>query len=81
MQVEGITLIDQTEFKNSMIRSSLRDYSGAYILVKETIRLENTGIPAAPNNKGKKIIFKNCAPFTDCISEINNKKIDHAKNH
>ena len=64
-----------------MIRSSLRDYSGAYILVKETIRLENTGIAAAPNNKGKKIIFKNCAPFTDCISEINNKKIDHAKNH
>ena len=24
-------------------------------------------------------IFKNCAPFTDCISEINNTKIDNAK--
>ena len=27
----------------------------------------------------KKVIPKNCAPFTDYISEINNKKIDHAK--
>ena len=27
----------------------------------------------------KKVIFKNCAPFTDCISEINNTQIDNAK--
>ena len=25
-------------------------------------------------------MFKNCAPFTDCISEMNNIKIDNAKN-
>ena len=25
------------------------------------------------------MIIKNCAPFVDCISEINNKKIDNAK--
>ena len=25
------------------------------------------------------MIFKNCAPFSDCISRINNKEIDHAK--
>ena len=25
------------------------------------------------------MIFKNCAPFTDCISEINNTQIDNAK--
>ena len=24
-------------------------------------------------------MFKNCAPFTDCISEINNNQIDNAK--
>ena len=24
-------------------------------------------------------MFKNCAPFTDCISEINNTQIDNAK--
>ena len=33
----------------------------------------------APYNKNKKVIFKNCAPFTNYISEINNKEIDHAK--
>ena len=27
----------------------------------------------------KKAIFKNCAPFFDCISEINNTQIDNAK--
>ena len=26
-----------------------------------------------------KVVFENCAPFTDCISEINNTQIDHAK--
>ena len=25
-----------------------------------------------PNNADKEVVFKNCAPFTDCISEINN---------
>ena len=27
----------------------------------------------------KKIIFKNCAPFTNCISKINNSNVDNAK--
>ena len=26
-----------------------------------------------------KVIFKNCAPFTDCISEINNAQLDNAE--
>ena len=25
------------------------------------------------------VIFRYCAPFTDCISEINNAKVDNAK--
>ena len=62
-----------------MLRSSLCDYSDAYISVKETITVENTGTAAAPNNRNKKVIFKNCAPFTECISKINNKEIDRAK--
>ena len=33
----------------------------------------------APYNKNKNVIFKNCAPFTNYISEINNKEIDHPK--
>ena len=27
----------------------------------------------------RKVVFKNCAPFTDCISEINSTQIDIAK--
>ena len=31
---------------------------------------------AAVNNANKKLMFKNCAPFTDCITEINNTQVD-----
>ena len=34
---------------------------------------------ANANNVNKKLIFKNCAPFTNCISEINNTQVDNAK--
>ena len=34
---------------------------------------------ANANNTNKKVIFKNCPPFTNCISEINNKHVDNAK--
>ena len=61
----------QVKFKTSVIRSSLCDYSETYILVKGTITVPNTGNAAAPNSRNRKVIFKNCAPFTDCISEIN----------
>ena len=63
-----------------MLRSSLCDYSGAYILVKGNITVNNTAAAgAAANNTNKKVIFKNCAPFTNCISEINNTQVDNAK--
>ena len=70
----------QIKFKTTMLKSSLCDYSDAYILVKETISVNNTAAQgAATNNTNKKVIFKNCAPFTNCISEINNTQIDNAK--
>ena len=57
-----------------MLKSSLCDY--ATILVKGTITVPNVGITCAgANNNNKKVIFKNCTPFTDWISEINNTKI------
>ena len=34
---------------------------------------------AAANDLNKTVIFKNCAPFTDCISKINNAQVDNAK--
>ena len=70
----------QIKFKTTMLKSSLCDYSDAYILVKGTISANNTAAAgAAANNTNKKLIFKNCAPFTNCISEINNMQIDNAK--
>ena len=70
----------QIKFKTAMLKSSLCDYSDAYILVKETITVNNTAAQgAAANNINKKVIFKNCAPFANCISEINNTQIDNAK--
>ena len=62
---------NQTRFKTSMLRSSLCDCSDAFILVKGTIIVTNTGTDAAPNNANKKVIFKNCTPFTSCISRLN----------
>ena len=55
---------NEIRFKTSMSRSSLRDCSNAYILIKRTIRVgdETAG---ASKNANKKVIFKNCAPFTN----------------
>ena len=38
-------------------------------LLKERQQFQ-TGTAAAVNNRNKKVIFRNCASFTDCISEI-----------
>ena len=70
----------QIKFKTTMLKSSLCDYGDAYILIKGTITFNNIA-PADPdaNNTNKKVTFKNCAPFTNCISEINNTQEDNAK--
>ena len=70
----------QINFKTSMLQSSLQDYSDAYILVKGNISVNNIAAAGAnANNANKKVIFKNCAPFTNCISKINNTEIDNAE--
>ena len=70
----------QIKFKTTMLKSSLCDYSDAYILVKETIIVNNTAVtPAVANNTNKKLIFKNCAPFTICVSEVNSTQVDNSK--
>ena len=66
----------QVEFKTSMLMSSLRDYSDAYILVSGTITVAALAVDRGNDNI--KVVFKNCAPFTNCISEINNTQIDNA---
>ena len=63
-----------------MLKSTLCDYSDAYILVKGTTTVNNTAAADVDvNNTNKKVISKNCAPFTNCISEINNTQVDNAK--
>ena len=72
----------QIKFKTTMLRSSLCGYSDAYILVKGKITITGAGDNAAAiraYERDKGAAFKNFAPFTNCISEINNTKIDIAK--
>ena len=84
----------QIKFKTTMLESSLCDYSDAYILVKGRITITGAGVDAAgrititgagvdaaarqTDERDKGVAFKNCASF-DCISEINNKQVDNAK--
>ena len=58
-----------------MLQSDLCNYSDTYIVVKGTITVTR------PNNDayGKKLGFKNNAPFISCISKINKTLIDNAQ--
>ena len=67
----------QPKFKTSMLRSSLYDYRDSYILVSGTRTVGE--VAADRGNNGIQVVFKKCAPFTTCISEINNTQIDNAK--
>ena len=65
-----------------MLKSSLCDYSDAYILVSGTITIIREGEDVAAkqlHERNKGVTVKNCAPFTDSISKINNNQIDNAK--
>ena len=60
-------------FQKLMIMSNLYNYSDEYILLKGAITVPHTETAgAAVNNANKKVIFKNWAPFTDCMTEIDN---------
>ena len=67
----------QIKYQTSMLRSSLYDYGNTYILVKRTVTIPTILLPTANNNK--EVVFKECVPFSDCISEINSTHIDNAK--
>ena len=67
-----------------MLKWSLCDYSGTYILVSSTITVKGGPDNATDTNKRtderkKEVIFKNCAPFIECTSEKNNTQIDYSK--
>ena len=71
-----------------MLRSSLCDYADAYILVNGIITItgdDGAGIAGDDDaakqldERNKGVIFKNCVPFTKCISRINGTEIDNAQ--
>ena len=47
------------------------------ILVGETILIA-AQVGSNSNNGDEEVVFNNCAPFTDCVNEINNPQIDNA---
>ena len=77
------------KFKSLILKSSSCSYSDAYTLVKETITI--TGAERAgyagdasqasreADERDKEVVFKNFATFTDCVSKINNAKIDNVE--
>ena len=46
-------------------------------MLKELYQPQTQQSQVQLNNINENKLFKNCAPFTDCISEINNAQVDH----
>ena len=63
---------DVIKFETETIKSSLCDYSDAFILVTENITV------AADNNID--VAYKNCAPFSTCTTKTNDIFVDES-NH
>ena len=62
----------------TMVKSSLSNYSDAYILDKEKITLA-AFTAAARDRNNKHVLFKNSAPYTNCTSNIYNTQVGNAK--
>ena len=78
------------KFKTTMLRSSLCDYADAYILNKGRITITGDAGPPAgrteaqllvarQDERKEGVIFKDCAPFTKCISKINDTETDNGQ--
>ena len=70
-EAKGNSHKNPIKYLTKSIESILCDYSDACILVTAN----NT---APPNSAATQVIFKNCAPFKDCRTEINDTFVDYA---
>ena len=61
---------NEIAYNTEILKSNLCDYNDAYILVTGEIT-----VVAAPATK---VAFKNCAPFTKCVTKIDGTAIDDA---
>ena len=73
-ELRGKYIDADIKFKTTMLRSNLCDCEDAYIHVKG-----NNDATKWSDERGKDVTFKNCAPFTKCMSRINNTDIDNAQ--
>ena len=74
---------EEIKFLTRSIESSLCDYSDAYILVTGNITVTRTiaGDPVQRKQvltEATQVIFKNCAPFKKCSTEIDGTLVDVA---
>ena len=66
----------------SSLKSNLCDYSDAYILVVGNIAVKkrnNTDSDNVDITAAMQVVFKNCAPFKKCRTEINETFVDDAE--
>ena len=63
---------NKIKFLTSSLESCFCDHSDAYVLVTGSIKI-------TCSNNNTKVAFKNCAPFKDCRTEINETFIDEAE--
>ena len=61
------------KFETKVIKPNLCDYSDAYILLTGDVKVTNI---AADTN----VAFKNYAPFTRCVTYINDEHVETAEN-
>ena len=61
------------KFETKAIKSNLCDYPDAYIPVAGNIT-------ATGGDANTRVPFQNCAPFTKCITHVNDEHVDNADN-
>ena len=72
----------QIKFQTTMLKSSLCDYSDAYIIVKGKITItghEDDVTARQADERDEGVAFNNCVSSTNFISEINDTQIDNVK--
>ena len=65
-----------------MLNTNLCDFSDVYLLVRGKVTVVWQGVNGtaiAADRNDEEVVFKNCAPFTSCISKINNAEVDNAE--
>ena len=72
MAVE-MEIIQPLILRQKVIKPNLCDYSDAYVLVTRDIAVVG-------GNANTNVAFQNCAPFTRCVTHINDKHVGTGEN-